>query len=116
MKIQLAVATAAALLSSVNAAVSPLANFAAETADVESVGERKRGHASKGGRRASGRCENCKKRCYQIGGGSARIKDCIKSRCSGRCSGVDPEAIIDLYYETGGLSRLPDDEDFDYYF
>ncbi|EJK69962.1 hypothetical protein THAOC_08729 [Thalassiosira oceanica] len=78
MKIQLAVATAAALLSSVNAAVSPLANFAAETADVESVGERKRGHASKGG--------------------------------------VDPEAIIDLYYETGGLSRLPDDEDFDYYF
>ncbi|EJK76369.1 hypothetical protein THAOC_01871 [Thalassiosira oceanica] len=47
MKIQLAVATVAALLSSVNAAVSPLANFAAETADVENVGERKRGHASK---------------------------------------------------------------------
>ncbi|EJK52089.1 hypothetical protein THAOC_28677, partial [Thalassiosira oceanica] len=49
MKIQLAVATAAALLLSVNAAVSPLANFAAETADVENVGERKRGHASKRG-------------------------------------------------------------------
>ena len=38
-----------------------------------------------------------------------------KARCRQKCDDMEEEDIIDLYYETGGFSVYPEDEDFDFY-
>ena len=35
--------------------------------------------------------------------------------CKNACYKMEEEDIIDLYYEIGGFSVYPEDEDFDFY-
>jgi len=37
-----------------------------------------------------------------------------RARCDQRCD-LDEDSIIDLFYETGGFSEIPEDEAFDFY-